>query len=69
MFADGLTEMPHGHPPVVAHEPLHLPRANQFNQRHLVQLRERLDDVGTYIVHGTLLDEGLKEPGDLIETC
>ena len=62
MSPDGLMKMPHRHAPVVAHKPLDLRWANEFCKGHLKWLSERFYNVGANIIHGTLLDEGFKEP-------
>lgn len=60
MLADGITEMSHTHAPVVAHEPFHWAWANQLDKGNLERFRQRLHDVCTHVVHGPVLDEGLK---------
>ena len=59
---DGIIEMPHGHPPVMAYKPFHGRWADQLDEGKLEGLGQRLHDVGANVIHGALLDEGLKEP-------
>ena len=60
--ADGIVEMPRSHAPVVAHEPFHGAGSHKLHEGELIGLGERLHEIGANVVHGPLLDEGLKEP-------
>ena len=46
----------------MAYKPFHGRWADQLDEGKLEGLGQRLHDVGANVVHGALLDEGLKEP-------